>query len=395
MAVVAASLAIIISASASAAELRAKVVVTRHGIRTPFFSFDGHSASDFSRGDSRNWFMELEAWGAAAPEFLTDHGKLLVQELGAIHRKNMPRQRLENMSFTCYSDSQQRTLATAESYFRGLAPEVSFKQHTANSQYLFNQGQTISSNPACGVPPTIEITGSLGGSPTKIASSLEPLLQKLNREIGCCKESVCRDVQSASAAVEGWREGGGVEELSEGESPHDKKTQCSLLRMPSHWADASSFFSVMNGPLSAAASISEYLLLLYVNGMNVSEVAPHISPEDALLMTGALSEFYNGIVFKNYATVRHFGSTLLAHLLATMQQVTERALNAIELGPILPAVSNVSRSPYAFLSLFGLLCCMWCCCSCWRVGTTPFCDHQSPTPWCFILHTTSICTSCR
>ena len=100
--------------------------------------------------------------------------------------------------------------------------------------------------------------------------------------------------------------------------PVEVEPACGLMNTGPRVFDASNFWSVYNGTLDQASAISEYLQLMYMNGMDTSVVAPGITERDI----GKFIRLHTLNVRTSSgsaAVASSFGSPLLAHLTATMQ----------------------------------------------------------------------------
>jgi len=187
---------------------------------------------------------------------------------------------------------------TASAFFDGLLPGVPVRiEHTASYiPRLFNQGALNST--VCPSPTEAQVLGTIGGDPAAISEANRPAIQRLSDAINCCRPVVCA---SALLFLEA-RDAAG----------------CTLVAQPTT-AWTGRFYQFYGGPFWSAASLSEYLQLLFLNNMSLSGVAPGLDHAQLsglmLLHQGELD------VTEDYTATQSFGSDLLAHLLATIQQL--------------------------------------------------------------------------
>lgn len=96
---------------------------------------------------------------------------------------------------------------------------------------------------------------------------------------------------------------------------------CTLMEIGQQSFRPDHYWSLYNGTLAVAASIAEYLQLLYLNGMDTQAVAPGVGRQEiARLMQ--LHQLNMGLSSGTPWLAQSYGSDLLMHLLATMEQIT-------------------------------------------------------------------------
>jgi hypothetical protein len=96
---------------------------------------------------------------------------------------------------------------------------------------------------------------------------------------------------------------------------------CTLLDVGQQSFHPEHYWSLYNGTLAVAASIAEYLQLLYLNDMDTQVVAPGIGRQDIARLT-QLHQLNMGLSSGTPWLAQSYGSDLLMHLLATMEQLT-------------------------------------------------------------------------
>jgi hypothetical protein len=96
--------------------------------------------------------------------------------------------------------------------------------------------------------------------------------------------------------------------------------ECTLIDLPSKF-DPAAFWSLFSGPLATASALTELLSFMYMNGMDMSTVAPTLSEYEIsrLMQTHATNL---QVTDANLVTARAFGSQLLAHISDTIEQLT-------------------------------------------------------------------------
>ena len=141
-------------------------------------------------------------------------------------------------------------------------------------------------------PNPNQVLGTIGGDPRAISEANRLAIQRLSDAVDCCRPAVCPD--------------------------KDDATGCTLAMQPtSAWTGL--FYQFYRGPFWSAASLTEYLQLLYLNNMSLAGVAPGLGAAQlSELMLLHQSELD---VTEDQIATQSFGSDLLAHLLATMQQL--------------------------------------------------------------------------
>jgi hypothetical protein len=137
-----------------------------------------------------------------------------------------------------------------------------------------------------------QVLGTIGGNPRAISAANRLAILQLSDAVDCCRAAVCAHKDDAAG--------------------------CTLAAQPtSAWTGL--FYQFYRGPFWSAASLSEYLQLLYLNNMSLGGVAPGLDAAQlGELMLLHQSELD---VTEDRIATQSFGSDLLAHLLATVQQL--------------------------------------------------------------------------
>ena len=133
--------------AAAGASPRLTVVVSRHGVRTPFSPTGGDLAADsFSRYSHRaaEFPVTAEEWGVSgsvAGQPLTDHGKRVIERMGEYFRLEYPQ--LVGPSSSCadlfiYADDCLRDFQTAEQFMKGMVPGCTNKLNITHAESKFS-----------------------------------------------------------------------------------------------------------------------------------------------------------------------------------------------------------------------------------------------------------------
>ena len=123
-------------------------------------------------------------------------------------------------------------------------------------------------------------------------------IKELSDAIDCCQPVVCNPTANASAP----------------------DGDCDLLGQPTKGGGP--FYQLWDGPFFTAGSVAEYIELLYMNNMSWTETAAVTEAQMGALMELHTSNFD---ISGNWAASRVMGSTLMAHLRATVEQLATGA----------------------------------------------------------------------
>jgi hypothetical protein len=318
------------------------ILLSRHGIRTPYpagyIGFDNYSVLS---ADGRVWPSVVPpldpAWGANGNAFLTAHGSAVLTAHGRYYRdetwSDLGGQSCSDL--TVYADpdpNTHRDLNTARAFMSGMLPGCpglvdpagAAIQHGPEVSAIFNQGNPKSFlhgvTPAgCpGMPAEGLLGGAFGGSISNLADNAADELEQLGKAIGCapCRPEICHAAAAASVG------GGGDSNAS---------TPCTLARVGPARFNGEHFWSVYNGSLAVASNVAEFVQMMYLNNMSMATVLCPKGNQDCLDATakidyevGRLTRLHQlnlRVTDGNPFVARAFGSDLLAHITATMQQL--------------------------------------------------------------------------
>lgn len=280
------------------------IIVTRHGIRVPFSPIVGKPTSIFSKNKTREWFADPKLWGADKIAALTKHGKEVIKQMGS-HMAEVILPKVP-YNFTVYADldSTHRDIETAEAFMQGAYPSANFtvSDWGANHPYymkrLMNQGNT--STPLCPVSGDLEnvVLAEIGGNMTRLSIEQSVPIMQINDALDCCSNTVCSITNSTSS------------------------DRCTLMDIPSFWEGRKAYWEDIEGPLSVAAKLAEYIQLLYLNNMDWQRLVPSMT-ENQLANIMRLHEESMGIADDAW-NARSAGSEMLVHITATFQQAVSK-----------------------------------------------------------------------
>lgn len=283
-------------------KLRFVIVLTRHGVRSPTESLD--QLSQYSAQPWPKWEVP--------PGDLTPHGAKLMEIFGAYYRSYFAQQGLMNEKgcgdaahVSVYADSDQRTIETALSLGSGLFPGCPAAARPAPHALSQGQPDPLFHPLAAKVGnPDHEravaaIAGRIGDDPARVTEAYRRQLEALQRILlGCPPGSACP-------------------------LPAHSATQ-SLLAIPASLKPAKGdHLAELKGPLTAASTIAENLLLECTEGMPTDQVGwgrvDDGTLKELLDLHTAASDLSRRTPY--IATVQ--ASNLLAHILNTLKQAVE------------------------------------------------------------------------
>ena len=222
--------------------LRFALFFTRHGVRTP--TAKGESFNAFARAAWPTW--------ESPPGYLTPHGYALMKLFGAYDRSLLSSQGLlaadgcKDAAFVSfYADSDQRTTQTgralAEGMFPDCAPPVaSLPEGTSDPLYSRSQAMMQDAGPVA----LAAVKARFGGNPDALTEAYRPQLAQLDTLLATCGGSESRGVPRRSIFTVPASVGPGAGD---------------------HLVD-------VKGPLPTASTMTENLLLAYVDGKPMGEV---------------------------------------------------------------------------------------------------------------------------
>jgi 4-phytase / acid phosphatase len=305
---------------AAAPRLKYVVIVSRHGVRSP--TWDKARLNQYS---SQPW----PEWGVGAGE-LTPHGAALIGLMGAYYRDWLTAEHVidpagcqDAARVHIVADASHRTLETGHAFAESLMPGC---------------GLSVDSQPEEGRDPLF----SGAGTPDPEIS-----LRAVRDRMGPDPQKLLTEHRAAIDALQFILTGGGS-------APKE------LLEPPFKIGVSLSSKTVeMAGPFSAGSTLSEDLLLEYVNGFKGTELGwGRLTPEN-LLQVLSLHAVYADLMRRTPYLARARGSNLLDHVLLSMTQaVTGKPVQGA-LGRVGDALLVLSGHDTNLSNLSGMLGLSW------------------------------------
>ena len=237
-------------AETSDAELRYVVYLSRHGVRSPT-----GKAEQYNRYSSAPWPI----W-SVQPGYLTPHGFHVMELFGAFDRSQLTAQGLLSANgcadasrVTIYADSDQRTRETGKAIAHGLMPGCDLTVHSlpeGTNDPLFHSGGHSLPGGSAGPDAALAmaaIAGRIGGDPANLTQAYYSQIAALDHILATCGTAP----SSTQASTQ----------------------RVSLMEIPATLsAGNGDHLAELKGPLTAASTLSENLLLEYTEGMDAANV---------------------------------------------------------------------------------------------------------------------------
>jgi 4-phytase/acid phosphatase len=316
---------VVTSSAAAPAHLRYVVIITRHGVRAP--TWDAARLNQYS---TQPW----PGWGVPRGN-LTPHGRALMKLMGAYYREwlsaehLLTRQQCEDAGRVyIHADTDQRTLETGRALAESLLPGCAVTVHSepdGNRDPLFDPISAGIAQPDWGI-------------------AAQAVRERL------LKHPPGHFVDLHRAAFEA------LQFVLDGESGAPKK----LLEPPEEIGVLVTGRSIqLSGPLSAASTLGETLLLEYANGMQGKDLGWGRLDADTLFRILELHAAYADLTRRTLYLARARGSNLLDHVLRSMEQAASGKAAAGALGPLGTAVLILSGHDANLANLSGMLGLSW------------------------------------
>jgi len=274
-------------------DLKFVVIVSRHGVRSPTGKAD--QLNRFSAQPWPEWTVQ--------PGYLTEHGAKLMTLFGAYDRELLVSERLlaaegcaDASHISIIADSDQRTRETGKSLAVGLMPGCSVEVRAlaeGTADPLFHPLEAGVGHPDKQLA-TAAVSGRIGANPAALSEAYRPQLQALEEVLSPGNSSQPKTAAGSSA-------------------------KASLFDIPSSVAPGRGDHLVeLHSPLGTAATMSENLLLEYIEGM--AQVGwgrvDSIKLRELLQLHTAGSD----IERRTSYIARVQSSNMLSHILDSMQQ---------------------------------------------------------------------------
>lgn len=287
------------------------VILSRHGVRTPFSPTGGDLAPESLKGYSTRWKeipTSAEAWGADQVEGqpLTQHGKAAITRMGAWYATSSRYEQLLSGAqcddVFIYADNATRDVQTSEQFLLGLMPAcVGHIKPRSELEYvgdLFNQGAY--EHGTCTSASREQLDSLLGGSSDSYIAyntAHETLVADMQSIVDCCPDaSLCAEPTAGpNAAAE------------------DNNT-CILQRIPTEWIGE--YWAAISGPTGTAGYFSSFFTLMALNNMSLALGERTL---EQIVDLYQLSVDTINIV-DNYWSAQSFTSELAAQILASLDQ---------------------------------------------------------------------------
>lgn len=275
-----AALVAALAGAAAPPELKYVAIITRHGVRSP--TWDAARLSQYS---AEPW----PQWGVP-PGNLTPRGRALVLLMGAYYRDWLSNEHLLSRQgcqdagrIYIWADTEQRTLETGRAFAESLLPGCGLAVHSST------QGEKDLLFSGVGAPsPEL----SLGAVRERLAPDSEKLLS---------------DLRTPLATLQFILTGGQ-------EAP-------AMLALPQEIDVSLRGKSVeLNGPFAAGSTLSEDLLLEYVDGMPGKDLGWGRLNKENLYEILELHSVESDLLRRTPYLARARGSNLLAHVLQSIEQ---------------------------------------------------------------------------
>ncbi|MBZ5621599.1 MAG: histidine-type phosphatase [Acidobacteriia bacterium] len=280
--------------SPGSAKLQFVAVLSRHGVRTPLWTAD--QLNVYSTEPWPQWDVPLG--------YLTKHGETLMRLMGAYDREYLTKAGLLGSDgcadagrFYFWSDTAQRDIETGRAIASGMLPGCAVTIHSVAkgaSDPLFSPfaAGVGKPDPELGAAA---ISGRIGGHPQALVATYRAGLEALQQVLlGCEPAKPC--------------------------PPEGKSVKKPLLEQPSSVLPQARGLAQLNGPLAAASTIAESLLLEYTDGKKDQEVGWGRLNRTNLQNILLLQDAYVDLALRTPYIARSYGSNLMSHMLKSMQQ---------------------------------------------------------------------------
>lgn len=315
------------------------IVVSRHGVRTPFSPTGGDLSSEtflpYSKR-AKEFPVSPEEWGVSTlkGQPLTDHGKLAIRRMGEYFRLQYPAllDKVDSHNDGCkelffYADDCLRDFQTATEFLRGMAPEclVELNITQTDAITLFNQGNFQTKS--CGLADRKTVDTLLGGEEGKYAAynnAHSSFVADVQSVVDCCTDDkLCYDDESKLTKLE--------KSHRDRLNARSEDRLCTLENIPSHYTGE--FWAAINGSTTLSGYFASFFTLAALN--NMTPIGLHGAEKTLDEVIGWYHASSSTLeIVDNAFTSPSFVSTLASHIVASMQQAaTGKDISGLMHGP--------------------------------------------------------------
>jgi 4-phytase/acid phosphatase len=293
-------------APAGTSRLQYVAVLSRHGVRTPLWT-----AAQLNAYSTEKW----PAWDVELG-YLTGQGHKLMKLMGGYYRQYFLKMGLlepdgcaDAGRYYFWSDVSQRDIETGREIAAGMIPGCAARIHAVEpgkQDPLFSPLPTGAgkSDPDLAAAA---IAGRVGGNPQALTATYRAGLEAMQAILlGCKPGKSC--------------------------PPKGKTVEKILLEQPAAIQPQAGRLAQLTGPLAAAATMAESLLLEYTDGKPDKEVGWGRVNKTNLRDLMLLQEAYNDLTLRTPYMARVSGSNLMSHMLRSIQQAVRGEAVAGALG---------------------------------------------------------------
>jgi len=291
------SQAVPVPSTSKDADLKYVVYISRHGVRSPTgkpAQYNTYSAAPWPDWD-------------VPPGYLTAHGYHLMELFGSYDRLQLANEGLlsakgceDASSVTFYADSDQRTRETGKAVAEGLFPRcnVPVKSLPEGSNDPLFHPRPSDFGPVDPAMATAAIAGRIGNDPASVTEAYHTQIGAMDKILATC-----------------------------GVAPSAPQKRVSLFDVPASLAQGKGeHLAELRGPLTAASSLAENLLLEYAEGMSADHVGWGCVTGANLRSLIDLHTAATDFTLRTPALARIQASNLLDHVVRSLQQAAENKL---------------------------------------------------------------------
>jgi 4-phytase/acid phosphatase len=315
---------VVAAGPAAAPQLRYVVIITRHGVRSPTWTSDR-----LNQYSAEPW----PDWGVP-PGYLTPHGRVLMQFMGAYYRQWLLSEHLLSPQgcedagrIYIHADTDQRTLETGRALGETLLPGCTVAIHSAPE----GAHDLLFSPSGAGIPkPDMEMSA-----------------QAVQERLGDNARHFLELHRAAFDALQAVLAAGGSTPQKRIDPPAELTVSVTEKSVQ------------LSEALSVGSTLGENLLLEYTDGMQGKDLGWGRLDADKLLQILELHALSSDLTRRTPYLARARGSNLLDHVLLSMEQAAIGKAVPGALGPPGAAVLILSGHDTNLSNLSGMLDLSW------------------------------------